>query len=74
MLTSILPWVLGAAFVVSGLIDLLFLTRGTSVQHVRGVDGNPVGPEDPAFPLTVALLTGTPLLPGNRVELGRSSR
>jgi cardiolipin synthase len=38
---------------------------------VRGVggDGAPVAPAEPAFPLTVALLTGTPVVAGNRVEL-----
>jgi cardiolipin synthase len=71
VLTSLVVWVFGAVFVVLGLIGLLFITRGTAVQHVRaaGVDGVPVSPEDPAFPLAISLLTGTPLLPGNHVEL-----
>jgi len=57
--------------VVVGTIGLLFITRGTSVHRVRtvGTDGAPVAPSDPAFPLAVALLTGTPIVPGNRVEL-----
>ena len=41
------------------------------MQRVQGVgsDGTPVAPAEPAFPLMVALLTGTPLVAGNRVEL-----
>jgi cardiolipin synthase len=41
------------------------------VRHVRAVggDGTPVAPAEPAFPLSVALLTGSPLVAGNRVEL-----
>jgi cardiolipin synthase len=64
-------WTLGALFIVSAVVGLLFLTRGTAVQRVRGigVDGAPVAPAEPAFPLSIALLTGTPLLAGNRVEL-----
>lgn len=53
------------------LIGLLYVTRGTAVQEVRGVgaDGAPLSPSDPQFPLGVALLTGTALNSGNRVEL-----
>lgn len=52
-------------------VGLLFLTRGTAVKHVRGVgaDGAPVSPAEPEFPLSVAVLTGTALTAGNRVEL-----
>jgi cardiolipin synthase len=52
-------------------IGFLHLTRGTAVRHVRGVgaDGAPVGVSEPHFPLSIALLTGTPLLAGNRVEV-----
>ena len=41
------------------------------MHHVRAVggDGTPVAPAEPAFPLSVALLTGSPLVAGNRVEL-----
>jgi cardiolipin synthase len=41
------------------------------VHHVRAVggDGTPVAPAEPAFALSVALLTGSPLVAGNRVEL-----
>ena len=56
---------------VTAVIGLLFITRGTPVRNVRGVggDGAPIAPTEPAFPLAVALLTGTPLVTGNRVEL-----
>lgn len=55
----------------SAVIGLLFLTRGTAVRRVRGVggDGMPVSPAEPTFPRTVAVLTGTPLVTGNQVEL-----
>jgi len=71
VLTTIFVWVLVAVSLVFGLIGLLFVTRGTAVQHVRsaGVDGTPVSPEEPEFPLALSLLTGAPLLGGNHVEL-----
>ncbi len=52
-------------------IGFLNITRGTAVRHVQGVgaDGTPVGITEPAFPLSIALLTGTLLTGGNRVEL-----
>ncbi len=52
-------------------IGALYLTRGTAVQRVQGVgaDGQPVAPDEPQFPLTVAMTTGTRLMPGNRVEV-----
>lgn len=64
-------WLLAAVVLVAAVVGLLFITRGTAVQRVRGVggDGAPVAPAEPAFPLTVALLTGTPVVAGNRVEL-----
>lgn len=53
------------------LVGLLYITRGTAVQSVRGVgvDGAPLSPREPQFPLGVAMVTGTSLMPGNRVEL-----
>ena len=64
-------WFVGGVILVSAVIGLLFITRGTAVRRVRGVgsDGAPVSPAEPSFPLTVALLTGTPIVAGNRVEL-----
>jgi cardiolipin synthase len=64
-------WVVLGTFIVCAVIGVLFITRGTAVRRVRGVggDGTPVGPAEPAFPLAVALLTGTPIVAGNRVEL-----
>jgi len=69
--SSVIRWSLLAVLVVSAVVGLLFITRGTAVQRVSGVggDGMPVAPGEPAFPLTVALLTGTPVVEGNRVEL-----
>lgn len=64
-------WLLAAVVLVGAVVGLLFITRGTAVRRVRGVggDGAPVAPTEAAFPLTAALLTGAPLVAGNRVEL-----
>jgi cardiolipin synthase len=69
--SRIVRWIVGTIIVVSAVIGLLFVTRGTAVRRVRGLgsDGAPVSPDERAFPLVVALLTGTPLLAGNHVEL-----
>jgi len=66
-----LRWVAVGALLVVATVGLLFIFRGTAVQRVRGVggDGTPVAPGEPAFPLAIALLTGTPIASGNRVEL-----
>jgi cardiolipin synthase len=55
----------------AAIVGLLFLTRGTAVHRVRSVavDGSLVAPSDSSFPVAVAVLTGTVMLPGNRVEL-----
>lgn len=52
-------------------MGFLHLTRGTAVRHVSGVsaDGPPVAVGEPAFPLTVTMLTGAWLAPGHRVEV-----
>jgi cardiolipin synthase len=65
-------WFVIAVIIISSVIGLLFITRGTAVRRVIGVlgDGAPVAATEPAFPLVVAVLTGTPLVAGNRVELG----
>ncbi len=64
-------WLIVGAVLLTAVVGLLFITRGTAVQRVRsaGADGTPVAPAEPSFPRTVALLAGTPLLSGNRVEL-----
>jgi cardiolipin synthase len=64
-------WALVAVVLLIAWIGFLFITRGTAVRHVRGVgaDGTPVAPSEPEFPLAVAVLTGTVLTAGNRVEL-----
>jgi cardiolipin synthase len=66
-----LRWLALGVVVVTATVGLLFITRGTAVHRVRGVgaDGAPVAPAEPAFPLTVTLLTGAPIVAGNRVEL-----
>ena len=71
ILISVGRW---AIFVFGGLlayIGFLSLVRGTAVRHVRGAgaDGVAVAPDEPEFPLTVAMLTGTRLTPGNHVEI-----
>ena len=69
--THILNGLLYAFVIIAAVIGLLFITRGTAVRRVRavGADGAPVAPTESAFILTVATLTGTPLLAGNRVEI-----
>jgi len=69
--THAIRWLVVAIILVSAVVGLLFITRGTAVHRVRavGADGTPASPADSTFPLTVALLTGTPIVPGNRVEL-----
>lgn len=69
--SRVLNWLLIAVVIVAAIIGLLFITRGTAVRRVRavGTDGTPVAPSEPEFILTIALLTGMPVLAGNRVEL-----
>ena len=66
-------WMLIAVVLIAALIGFLYVTRGTAVRKVRGVgvDGTPVAPGEDAFPLTVSLLTGGNLLPGNQIEIVR---
>ena len=67
----LLNWMLIAVVLIAAIIGVLYVTRGTAVRRVRGVgvDGTPVSPGENSFPLTVSLLTGSGLLPGNQVEL-----
>ncbi len=71
LLESLVRWTLVAIILLVALIGFLFITRGTAVRHVRGVggDGTPVSPTEPEFALSVAMLTGMVLRPGNRVEI-----
>jgi len=64
-------WTLASAVLCLALIGFLHLTRGTAVEHVRGVaaDGIPIGVSEPQFPLVVTMMTGAWLSPGNRVEV-----
>lgn len=67
----LIRWLVIVVVLTAAAVGILFLTRGTAVHRVRGVgaDGTPVSPAEPTFAFAVAVLTGTPLLPGNRVEL-----
>jgi cardiolipin synthase len=67
----LIRWVVGTTILVTALIGLLFITRGTAVKRVRAVgrDAASVSPVEPGFTTSVALLTGAPLLPGNSVEV-----
>lgn len=69
--THVLNGLLYAVVIVAAVIGLLFLTRGTAVRRVRavGADGAPVAPTESAFIPMIAILTGTPLLAGNRVDI-----
>jgi cardiolipin synthase len=71
VLRRVIRWTL--VVLVSGfaLIGFLYVTRGTALRHVRGVGtgGKPVGVSEPEFPLSVTMLTGAWLAPGNRVEV-----
>jgi cardiolipin synthase len=64
-------WLVAGVLLMVAVIGLLFITRGTAVRRVRGMggDGTPVSPAEPAFPLAVMLLTGSPIIAGNRIEL-----
>ena len=67
----VMNWVLIVVVLLVAMIGFLFLTRGTAVRRVRavGVDGAPVSPGEVGFPISISLLTGAELLPGNQVEL-----
>jgi cardiolipin synthase A/B len=64
-------WMLAAVVLCLALVGFLHLTRGTAVQHVRGVaaDGVPIGVGEPQFALAVTMTTGASMAPGNRVEV-----
>ena len=63
-------WTLITAVLCFALIGFLHVTRGTAVRHVQGVaDGVPIGVSEPQFPLSVTLLTGAWMAPGNRVDV-----
>jgi cardiolipin synthase len=71
MIAEMMRWILTASVLLAAAIGLRFITRGTAVRHVRRVDaeGTSVAPSDPGFATLLGLLTGSPLAPGNRVEL-----
>jgi len=71
LIIHLLLWTVTAVILVAAVIGFLFVTRGTVMRRVRGVgaDGKPVSPSEPAFPVTVAMLTACSLLEGNHVDL-----
>jgi cardiolipin synthase len=71
VIVDFVRWGLLAIVLLAAVIGFLFMTRGTVVRRVRGVgsDGAPVAPDEPEFPLTVAMLVGSELLKGTRVTL-----
>lgn len=69
MVADLARWTLTALVLVAAAIGVLFVTRGTALRHVRAIDGTTATPDDPGFAKAVGLLTGSLLLPGNRVEL-----
>src|SRR5688572_8744463 len=63
-------WTLGLVVVLFALIGFLQVTRGTAVRHVRGIGADQaLAISEPEFPQLVTMLTGTPLMPGNRLEI-----
>jgi cardiolipin synthase A/B len=64
-------WMLVTVVLCLALVGFLHLTRGTAVQHVRGVaaDGVPIAVSEPQFPLVATMMTGAWLASGNRVEV-----
>jgi cardiolipin synthase A/B len=64
-------WMLVTVILCLALVGFLHLTRGTAVQHVRGVtaDGVPIAVTEPEFPLVATMMTGAWLASGNRVEV-----
>ncbi len=64
-------WSLLVAIAIAAIIGVQHVSRGTSIRHVHGVgiDGRPVSPGEPRFPLTVETLTGTSLSSGNHAEV-----
>jgi len=71
LVTKVGACTLIAVITALALIGFLHFTRGTAVRHVSGVgaDGSPLSVSEPQFPLSVTMLTGAALTPGNRVEL-----
>jgi cardiolipin synthase A/B len=74
ILWRIAVWTLRVAVLFLALNGFLYLTEGPVVQHVlgAGADGPPVSSDDPEFPRSVAVLTGTQLTNGNLVALAQN--
>ena len=70
-MVSTVWWTIIAATLLFALIGFLHVTRGTAVRHVRGVgtDAGAIAVGEPQFPLSVTLLTGAWMAPGNRVDV-----
>ena len=71
MIADVARWTLTALVLVAAVVGVLFVTRGTALRRVRGMDADDTtaAPAEPGFAATVGLLTGSVLVPGNRVEL-----
>jgi cardiolipin synthase len=68
---DVVQWGLAAVGLGAAAVGVLFITRGTALRRVRGMDpdGTTVAPTEPGFADMVGLLTGSQLVAGNRVEL-----
>jgi cardiolipin synthase len=67
---SVTRWTFLVLAGVFALVGFLYVTRGTAVRHVQGVGrGGTPAASDPEFPLSVTILTGGWLAPGNRVDV-----
>lgn len=71
MIGGVLRWTLIAVVLLAAVIGVLFITRGTALRRVRSIDADGLvdSPAEPGFLTMVALLAGSVLLTGNRVEL-----
>ena len=71
MIVQLALWTLAVLVIALALIGFLHLTRGTAVRHVQAIDADGDAPavSEPQFPLTVMMLTGAFLTPGNRVDV-----
>ncbi|MFL5581989.1 MAG: phospholipase D-like domain-containing protein [Gemmatimonadaceae bacterium] len=71
MVLDIARWALTAVVLLAAVIGVLFITRGTALRRVRGMDadGTTAAPEEPGFTTMLGLLTGSTLVAGNRIEL-----
>ncbi len=69
--TSFLRAVVAIIVLVFAMIGFLYVTRGGAFKRVRsiGITERAVSPDEPEFPLSVAMATGAFLPPNNHVEI-----